>query len=106
MHPLKPPLQQRNLQRQASRQHEIPMTDVFDYQNGELFAENVALSDLADQFGTPLYVYSRKAFSDSFLAYADALKGKDALVCYAVKANSNIAVLSVLAKLGLSLIHI
>ena len=76
------------------------MTDVFDYQNGELFAENVALSDLADQFGTPLYVYSRKAFSDSFLAYADALKGKDALVCYAVKANSNIAVLSVLAKLG------
>lgn len=76
------------------------MTDVFDYQNGELFAENVALSDLADQFGTPLYVYSRKAFSDSYLAYADALKGKDALVCYAVKANSNIAVLSVLAKLG------
>lgn len=76
------------------------MTDVFDYQNGELFAENVALSDLADQFGTPLYVYSRKAFSDSYLAYADALKGKDALVCYAVKANSNIAVLNVLAKLG------
>lgn len=76
------------------------MTDVFDYQNGELFAENVALSDLADQFGTPLYVYSRKAFSECYLAYADALKGKDALVCYAVKANSNIAVLNVLAKLG------
>lgn len=76
------------------------MTDVFDYQNGELFAENVALSDLADQFGTPLYVYSRKAFSDSYLAYANALEGKDALVCYAVKANSNIAVLNVLAKLG------
>lgn len=76
------------------------MTDVFDYQNGELFAEGCAVSDLADQFGTPLYVYSRKAFSDHYLAYANALEGKDALVCYAVKANSNIAVLSVLAKLG------
>lgn len=76
------------------------MTDVFNYQDGELFAENVAVSDLADQFGSPLYIYSRKAFSDHYLAYADALKGKDALVCYAVKANSNIAVLNVLAKLG------
>lgn len=76
------------------------MTDVFQHIDGELFAENVAVSDLADKFGTPLYVYSRKAFSDSYLAYADALKGKDALVCYAVKANSNIAVLNVLAKLG------
>ena len=76
------------------------MTDVFQHIDGELFAENVAVSDLADKFGTPLYVYSRKAFSDHFLAYADALKGKDALVCYAVKANSNIAVLNVLAKLG------
>lgn len=76
------------------------MTDVFQHIDGELFAENVAVSDLADKFGTPLYVYSRKAFSDSYLAYADALKGKDALVCYAVKSNSNIAVLNVLAKLG------
>ncbi len=76
------------------------MSDVFQYQSGELFAENVAISDLADQYGTPLYVYSRKAFSDHYLAYADALKGKDALVCYAIKANSNLAVLNVLAKLG------
>lgn len=82
------------------------MTDVFDYQEGELFAENVAVSDLADQYGTPLYIYSRKAFSDHYLAYADALaaagkeQGKDALVCYAIKANSNLAVLNVLAKLG------
>ncbi|MGR6871856.1 diaminopimelate decarboxylase [Pseudomonas sp. HK3] len=76
------------------------MTDIFDYQNGELFAENCAVSDLADKFGTPLYVYSRKAFSQHYLAYAEALKGQDALVCYAVKANSNIAVLNVLAKLG------
>jgi len=82
------------------------MTDVFHYQDGELFAENVAVSDLADQFGTPLYIYSRKAFSDHYLAYANALaeagkvQGKDSLVCFAVKANSNLAVLNVLAKLG------
>lgn len=76
------------------------MTDVFQYVDGELFAENVPVKQLAEQFGTPLYIYSRKAFSDHYLAYADALKGKDALVCYAVKANSNLAVLNVLAKLG------
>lgn len=76
------------------------MSNVFDYQDGELFAENVAVSDLADQYGTPLYVYSRKAFSDHYLAYANAFEGKNALVCYAIKANSNLAVLNVLAKLG------
>jgi diaminopimelate decarboxylase len=76
------------------------MTDVFQHINGELFAENVAVSDLAEQFGTPLYVYSRKAFSDHYMAYANAFAGQDALVCYATKANSNIAVLNVLAKLG------
>jgi len=76
------------------------MTDVFQHQNGELFAENMAVSDLAAQYGTPLYVYSRKAFQDHYLAYANALEGKDALVCYAIKANSNLAVLNVLAKLG------
>ncbi len=76
------------------------MTDVFQHQNGELFAENMAVSDLAAQYGTPLYVYSRKAFQDHYLAYANALEGKNALVCYAIKANSNLAVLNVLAKLG------
>ncbi len=76
------------------------MTDVFQHQGGELFAENMSVTDLAAQYGTPLYVYSRKAFEDHYLAYADALKGKDALVCYAIKANSNLAVLNVLAKLG------
>jgi len=76
------------------------MNNVFDYQEGELFAEGVAVSDLADQYGTPLYVYSRKAFSEHYLAYANAFEGKNALVCYAIKANSNLAVLNVLAKLG------
>ncbi len=76
------------------------MTDVFQHQNGQLFAENMPVSDLAAQYGTPLYVYSRKAFQDHYLAYSEALVGKDALVCYAIKANSNLAVLNVLAKLG------
>ena len=76
------------------------MTDVFQHQNGQLFAENMPVSDLAAQYGTPLYVYSRKAFQDHYLAYSEALEGKDALVCYAIKANSNLAVLNVLAKLG------
>ena len=76
------------------------MTDVFQHQNGELLAENMLVSDLAAQYGTPLYVYSRKAFEDHYLAYSEALAGKDALVCYAIKANSNLAVLNVLAKLG------
>jgi len=76
------------------------MTDVFQHQNGELFAEEMSVTDLAAQYGTPLYVYSRKAFEEHYLAYANALKGKDALVCYAIKANSNLAVLNVLAKLG------
>ena len=76
------------------------MTDVFQHQNGQLFAENMPVSGLAAQYGTPLYVYSRKAFQDHYLAYSEALVGKDALVCYAIKANSNLAVLNVLAKLG------
>jgi len=72
----------------------------FDYQNGVLHAENVSAADIAAQYGTPCYVYSRKAFEQHYLAYEEALTGRDHLVCYAVKANSNLAVLSVLAKLG------
>jgi len=72
----------------------------FDYQNGVLHAENVSTADIAAQYGTPCYVYSRKAFEQHYLAYEEALTGRDHLVCYAVKANSNLAVLSVLAKLG------
>ena len=66
----------------------------------ELFAENVALSDIAQQYGTPCYVYSRKALEENFLAWKNALGSHPHLVCYAVKANSNIAVLNVLARLG------
>ncbi len=68
--------------------------------NGELLLEDVPLSAIAAQFGTPTYVYSRAALSDAFAAYQHALQGRPALVCYAVKANSNLGVLSVFAALG------
>jgi diaminopimelate decarboxylase len=72
----------------------------FNYRTGELFAEGVALSAIAERFGTPTYVYSRAHISAQFNAYADALQGVPHLVCYAVKANSNLAVLNLLARLG------
>ncbi|MCX8016600.1 MAG: diaminopimelate decarboxylase [Rhodocyclaceae bacterium] len=62
--------------------------------------EGVALAEIAARFGTPCYVYSRAALSSAYLAYQQALAGRDALVCYAVKANSNLAVLDVFARLG------
>ena len=74
--------------------------DHFNYRSGELFAENVAVEDIARRFGTPAYVYSRATLERHYRAYDDALAGRPHLVCYAVKANSNIAVLNVLARLG------
>ncbi|KFE56577.1 diaminopimelate decarboxylase [Pseudomonas syringae] len=74
--------------------------DAFNYRDGELFAEGVALSAIAERFGTPTYVYSRAHIEAQYRAYADALSGMPHLVCYAVKANSNLGVLNVLARLG------
>lgn len=74
--------------------------NAFNYRDGELFAEGVGLSAIAQQFGTPTYVYSRAHIEQQFRAYADALQGMPHLVCFAVKANSNLAVLNVLARLG------
>jgi len=74
--------------------------DAFNYRDGELFAEGVALSAIAERFGTPTYVYSRAHIEAQYLAYADALAGVPHLVCFAVKANSNLGVLNVLARLG------
>ena len=76
------------------------MTDYFHYQNDQLFAENVAVSDIAQRFGTPCYVYSRAALSDGYRQFAEAFKSRDHLVCYAVKANSNLAILNLFARLG------
>ena len=72
----------------------------FQRQEGVLHAEGVSLDDIADRFGTPCYVYSRAALTAAFEGYRQALAGREALVCYAVKANSNLAVLNVFARLG------
>ncbi len=74
--------------------------EAFSYRDGQLFAEGVALPALAQRFGTPTYVYSRAHIEAQYRAYADALEGMPHLVCFAVKANSNLGVLNVLARLG------
>jgi diaminopimelate decarboxylase len=66
----------------------------------ELCVEQVRLQEIAQQFGTPCYVYSRAALTEAFLAYDRALAGRSHLVCYAVKANPNLAILNVFARLG------
>jgi diaminopimelate decarboxylase len=72
----------------------------FAYRNGVLCAEEVPLDDIARRFGTPCYVYSRAAIESAYREYESALRGRDSLVCYSVKANSNLAVLALLARLG------
>ena len=74
--------------------------DYFHYQSDELFAEGVALSDVAKEFGTPSYVYSRATIERHWLAFDEAFSSLPHCVCYAVKANSNLAILNVLARLG------
>ena len=74
--------------------------DHFISKDGQLFAEDVSLASIADEFGTPAYVYSRATLERHFLAYKNAFGEHPHLVCYAVKANSNLAVLSILARLG------
>ena len=74
--------------------------DYFNYQDGRLCAEQVDLAELAEQHGTPTYVYSRATIERHWLAFDAALAGVEHLVCYAVKANSNLAVLNLMARLG------
>ena len=70
------------------------------YQQGTLFVEQASVQQLAEQYGTPLYVYSKQAILDAYTAYTTSFAAIDHQICYAVKANSNLAVLSVLAKAG------
>lgn len=72
----------------------------FSERQGELHAEDVSLSRIAEDFGTPAYVYSRAAFTQHYLAYAQALGSHPGMICYAVKANANIALLNLLSRLG------
>ena len=64
----------------------------FEYRNGELHAEAVPLARVAERYGTPCYVYSRAAVTETYRAFVTAFTGRDHLVCYAVKANSSLAV--------------
>lgn len=72
----------------------------FQYVNGRLCVEDVPLADIAAGFGTPVYIYSRAAIEDRWRSYDTAFGDRDHLVCYAVKANGNLAVLNLLARLG------
>ena len=72
----------------------------FHYAGKRLYCEQVPIQDLAERFGTPLYVYSAQTFRDHFQRLDQALSGVDHLICFAVKSNSNLAVLRLLAGLG------
>jgi diaminopimelate decarboxylase len=72
----------------------------FDYRDGVLFAEGVALPEIAAEVGTPFYCYSTAALTRHYTVFAQAFSSLDAMICYALKANSNQAVLRTLAKLG------
>ena len=76
------------------------MTDYFSYRDGQLCIEQVPLADIAQRFGTPCYVYSHTALVDGYRQFDTAFAGREHLICYAVKANSNIAILHQLARLG------
>ena len=72
----------------------------FAYRDGALFAEDVSLARIADRVGTPFYCYSTAALTENYLAFAHALADLNPLVCFALKANSNLAVIHTLARLG------
>lgn len=74
--------------------------DHFEYRNGQLYAENVAVADIARDYGTPCYIYSRATLERHWHAFNDAFGAQPHLVCYAVKANSNLAILNLFARLG------
>ena len=74
--------------------------DHFSYQGNDLYAESVPLAEIARRYGTPCYVYSRATLERHWHAFDTAFAGRAHLVCYAVKANSNLAILNVLASLG------
>ena len=74
--------------------------DFFQYKNEQLYVEDLPVKQLAEEFGTPLYIYSRATLERHWHAFDSALGEHPHLICYAVKANSNIGILNVMAKLG------
>ena len=76
--------------------------DYFNYKGDSLFAEAVPVADIAQKYGTPCFIYSRATLERHYGVYQEALEGCPHLICFAVKANSNLAVINVLARLGAS----
>ena len=74
--------------------------DYFNYRDGHLHAEDVSIASIVDHYGSPLYIYSRATLERHWHAFNDAFSARPHLICFAVKANSNLAVLNVLARLG------
>lgn len=73
---------------------------LFEYKKGELYAEDVPVRELASEFGTPLYIYSYNTFLNHFKAYDDAFNGHPHIICFALKSNSNAAIIKLFAKSG------
>ena len=76
------------------------MPNYFNYQDNQLFVEQVPLAEIAHRFGTPCYVYSHAELTDGYREFEQAFAGREHLICYAVKANSNLAILHLLAWMG------
>ena len=79
---------------------ELPGHPQLAYRGNELFLEDIRLSDLAQQHGTPLFVYSKGAMLAALAAYQRGFAGRDVQICYAVKANSSLSVIQVFAQAG------
>jgi len=76
------------------------MSQYFHYQQDKFYVEKMALADIAERFGTPSYVYSQAALADGYRQYAQAFKGREHLICFAVKSNPNLSILKLFAQLG------
>ena len=74
--------------------------DFFQYKNEQLYVEDLPVKQLAEEFGTPLYVYSQSALTEAFENYQTAFAALSPLVCYAVKANGNLSIIKHFASLG------
>lgn len=74
--------------------------DYFNYKDNELYAEDIKVRSLVEQYGSPIYVYSKATLERHLRAFEDALAGKEHLVCYAVKANCSLAILNIIANFG------
>lgn len=72
----------------------------FDYEHNELFADRMPVKKLVKEYGTPLYIYVKRSIENQWWQFANALNNKNHLICYAVKANSNLAILQTLKNLG------